>query len=201
VPRSSAPIPADTLLLCIDLQSAFLDAIAEGAAVLRRCELAVAAAVGLGLPVAFTEQVPQKLGGTIRRLIDLAPGAPVWGKNAFSALADEGIRDALLHQRRVRHLLLCGIETPICVYQTAADALREQLEVTILSDCVGARRTDDARTCLTALGRHGAHLLPVETVCYSLLRDTHHPFFRALTRLVKAHHAPAAAPTPISDHA
>ena len=179
--------PKGVLLLCIDMQPVFVRAVADGARVQRRCEFAVAAAHGLGLPVAFTEQVPQKLGGTATELLALAFGAPVFGKNTFSAFADDGIRDALLRDRGVDHLLLCGIETSVCIYQTAVDALADKLEVTVLSDAIGARRTDDALTCLAALARAGAHVLPSETVFYALLHDVKHPFFKAYIQLVKAH--------------
>lgn len=182
-----AAAPEGTLLLCVDMQPVFVRAVAGGAAVQRRCEFAVAAATGLGLPVAFTEQVPQKLGGTAPELLALAIGAPVFGKSTFSALADDGIRDALLRDRGVEHLVLCGIETPVCIYQTALDALAEKLQVTILSDAVGARRSDDAAACLAALARAGAHVLPGETVFYALLHDVRHPFFKAYTQLVKSH--------------
>ncbi len=179
--------PDGTLLLCIDMQPVFVRAVAEGARVQRRCEFAIAAAGGLGLPVAFTEQVPQKLGGTAPELLSLAPVASVFGKNTFSALADDGIRDALIRDRQVEHLLLCGIETPVCVYQTALGALAADLEVTLFSDCVGARRTDDAQVCLGALARAGVHVLPSESVFYALLHDVKHPFFKAYTQLVKSH--------------
>ena len=186
MPHSPA-VPDDTLLLCVDMQPKFIAAIQHRFRVRRRCEFAVAAATGIGVPVAFTEQVPQKLGTTAPELFDLAPQASVWGKNTFSALADEGIRDAILRQRDVAHILLCGIETPICVYQTAIAALAEGLQITVLSDAVGARREDDARTCLDALMRQGVHVLPSETVFYSLLGDVSHPYFRAYTQLVKLH--------------
>ena len=187
---SASPfVPDDTLLLCVDMQPKFIAAVAHGFRVRHRCEFAVAAAVGIGIPVAFTEQVPEKLGNTAPELSDLAPQASVWGKNTFSALADEEIRDAILRQRNIEHILLCGIETPICVYQTAIAALAEGLQVTVLSDAVGARREADARTCLEALSRQGVHLLPAETVFYSLLRDVSHPFFRGYTKLVKLHDA------------
>jgi nicotinamidase-related amidase len=181
------PLPDDTLLLCIDMQPKFIAAVQQGIRVQRRCEFAIAAAVGLGLPIAFTEQVPMKLGHTATELLQLAPSATVWSKNTFSALADTAIRDALHGQRKVGHVLLCGIETPICVYQTAIAAIAESIQVTILSDAVGARREHDARTCLEALARTGAHVLPSETVFYSLLQDVSHPFFREYTRLVKVH--------------
>jgi nicotinamidase-related amidase len=180
-------IPDDTLLLCVDMQPKFIAAVQHGSRIRRRCEFAVAAAAGLGIPVAFTEQVPQKLGHTAPELLALALQAAVWSKHTFSALADEGIRDALLRQRKVEHILLCGIETPICVYQTAIAAIAEGLQVTVFADAVGARREDDARICLDALARAGVHVLPTETVFYSLLRDVSHPYFREYTKLVKLH--------------
>ncbi len=186
MPDTPYPLPDDTLLLCVDLQPRFLVAMENGERVRRRCEFAVAAAVGIGLPVAFTEQVPEKLGGTAPALLALAPGAPVWAKHTFSALADPAI-ERELEQRQVRHLLLAGIETPVCVYQTAVAALAAGWQVTILADAIGARRGADARVCLEALARSGAHILPAETVVYALLRDVAHPFFRRFTQLVKDH--------------
>jgi nicotinamidase-related amidase len=189
MPTQPFSIPEDTLLLCVDMQPVFVAAIVEGARVGARCAFAISAATIVGVPVAFTEQVPQKLGGTAPELLDLAPQAAVWGKHTFSAFDDDGIRDAVLRQRNVQHVLLCGLETPVCVYQTAVGALGEGLHVTVLSDAVGARRPDDARACLDALRRAGAHVLPSETVFYALLRDVSHPFFRAYTQLVKSHAA------------
>lgn len=173
-----------TALLCIDVQPVFVRAIADGPRMLRRCEFAVAAAHGLGLRLVFSEQVPEKLGGTAPELLAAAPGAAAVGKTTFSALAEKKIRFALLP---AEHLLLCGLETPICVYQTAVEALRSGLHVTVLSDAVGARRPDDAAACLAALRHAGAHVLPAETVFYSLLRDVRHPFFKPYTQLVKSH--------------
>ena len=184
IPAASADPLAATTLLCIDVQPVFVRAIAEGPRLQRRCEFAVAAAHGLGLRVVFTEQVPAKLGGTAAELLAAAPHAVALGKDTFSALADEAIRTAVAP---AEHLLLCGLETPICVYQTALDALHAGWQVTILSDAVGARRTDDAAMCLAALRHAGAHVLPSESVFYALLRDGRHPFFKTYTQLVKSH--------------
>jgi nicotinamidase-related amidase len=176
------PNTADgALLLCLDMQPVFLRAVADGGKVLRRCQFAVASARALGVRVAFTEQVPQKLGATDPALLGLAEAPEVHPKNTFSALAT----GSQIAAGGVKHLLLCGVETPICVYQTAVDALRAGLEVTVLQDCVGARREADAGTCLEALARAGAYVLPSETVFYSILGAATHPSFRAYTELVK----------------
>jgi nicotinamidase-related amidase len=184
----SDPAPVlHPLLLCVDMQPVFLRAMADGAKVQRRCEFAVAAARGIEMPLVFTEQVPEKLGGTAPELTAIAPTSARYPKNTFSALADETIRNVVIRDEGAEHLIICGIETPVCVYQTAVAALAEGIEVTVLSDAVGARRPDDALACLETLRRAGVHVLPSETVFYALLRDVKHPFFKAYTQLVKSH--------------
>lgn len=176
-----------TLLLCLDMQPAFIRAVSGGAAVLERCRFAVAAARGLGIAVAFTEQVPEKLGATDPSLLALVPSPEVHAKSRFSALYPGSPALAAAAARGTGHVVICGVETPICVFQTAADALRAGLSATVLSDCVGARRGADAAACLEHLARSGARVVPSEAFFYGLLGDAKHPFFREFTELVKTH--------------
>jgi nicotinamidase-related amidase len=166
------------------MQPSFLTAIPENHRVHWRCSFALEAAAGLGLPVLFTEQVPAKLGGTAADLLALCAQPEVLGKSAFSAFGDEAIV-ARLRARQVKHLLLCGIETPVCVYQTARDALQAGYQVTILTDVVAGRRAADGAAALAHLAQLGCTLLPAETIFYSLLLNARHPFFRDYTALVK----------------
>ena len=178
---------ARALLLVVDLQQPFLAAIPGADALVRRASLALAAARGLGLPVAFTEQVPAKLGPTRPELLALAGGQPVvFAKDAFSAL-DSAEFTEFLETQNIEHVLLAGIETPICIYQTALGLLGTDRQVTLLTDTLGGRRPDDGAAALAYLARQGCHPLPVETVFYSLLGTTKHPFFRDYTKLVKQH--------------
>ncbi len=172
------------MLLCVDLQPPFLKAMPDAEELLKRCSFAIEAATGLGIPVAFTEQMPAKLGGTAPKLLKLAPSAPVYSKTAFSVFADDGIRDAL-RALDIEHVILCGLETSVCIYQTALGALEENIQVTVLTDAISARRPADAATCLSVMARSGIHLLPSETIFYSLLHDAAHPFFKDFTKLVK----------------
>ena len=176
---------AGVALLVIDVQPTFLKAMQDGEGCLRRCLLAASAAKLLGVPVLFTEQVPAKLGPTHPDLLLAAgEGRAVFGKTAFSAFGAPGLVEAF-GKLQVSQLLICGLEIPVCVYQTAMDALREGVGVTILSDAVEARRPEDACTCLEALRAAGAHILPTETVFYAMVGDATHPQFRAFTELVK----------------
>lgn len=173
-------------LLVIDAQPTLLGVAPDGAAVLARCRLAVAGARLLGLPVLFTEQAPAKLGATDPSLLAAAGETPtVFAKTTFSALGAEGLLEAL-RDRGVDHLLLAGVEGPICVHQTAVQALAEDFGVTLLGDAIGARRPGDQALVLEALRRAGAHVLPVETVLYSLMGGAEHPRFREMAGLVKA---------------
>jgi len=181
---SETPV-AGVALLVMDVQPNFLKAMPDGETCLRRCRLAVASARLLGLPVLFTEQVPAKLGPTHPDLLLAAgEGRAVFGKTAFSAFGAPGLTEAFA-KTEVSHLLICGLEIPVCVYQTAMDALREGLGVTILADAVTGRRPADGPACLEALRAAGAHVLPTETVFYAMLGDATHPGFRAFTGLVR----------------
>ncbi len=173
-------------LLVVDMQETVLNAIAESEPVIHRCAFAIEAARALGIRVIFTEQVSEKLGPTLPALQQLAPDARVFDKSTFSALGAQGLLDHL-RKAGVYHLLIAGIETPVCVYQTALHAQDSDLDVTILSDCVGARRPDDARIVLQALAAASCHVLPAETVYYSMLGGSAHRVFSAYTELVKRH--------------
>jgi nicotinamidase-related amidase len=172
----------------VDLQGSLFAALPAPArrALLSRAGLALAAAEALRIPVVFSEQAPAKLGPTAPALRKLAPSAPVFAKTTFSALADEPLL-AALREQQIEHLLLIGLETPICIYQTALGALAEGFQVTVLSDAISARRADDHTATLAALRHAGVHVLPVETVLYALLHDAGHPLFKTITALVKAH--------------
>ncbi len=181
---SYSPFITGTQLLCLDYQPSLLAIIPERDHLLRRTTLLIAAAKALHIPIAFTEQAPQKLGSTEPALLALVDHPVLYEKTTFSALADDALRDSLHAQDR-SHLLLCGIETPICVYQTALDALNSQFQVTVLTDATAGRRPTDSADALAELARHGVHLLPVETILYSILGTSTHPQFKTITQLVK----------------
>ena len=179
--------PIDHLgLLCIDLQESFLKAIPESEHLLRRCRFALEAAGLLGVSVAATEQIPEKLGTTHPRLTEAWPeNTPVFPKSSFAALEAAGLH-RWVEANQIDHLLLVGIEVPICIYQTAVQALGNDLGVTLLSDCVGQRRNEDRAPVFRQLLAMEAHILPAETIFYSLLGSADHPQFRDYTKLVKA---------------
>ncbi len=179
-------------LIGLDIQETFVRTFACGEAFVRRCVLALEAANVLDIPVVLTEQAPEKLGHPLEPALRAAGSPAVYGKTSFSCFGAEGL-ESHLKEKEIRHLLIAGLETPICVYQSVIEAIDKGYEVTLLSDCTGARREEDAVFALRAMAAAGAHVLPVETVLYSILGDTGHPAFREITRLVKQNAAARTA--------
>ncbi len=171
-------------LIALDIQEPFVRSLSDGPRFVNRCAFAVEAAVALNIPVIYTEQVPEKLGPVLDRFRAAAPGSTVFPKTRFSCFGAEGF-EAHLKENDIHHLIIIGLETPICVYQSVIEAMDNGFEVTLLSDCVGARRTEDAEAALRSLAHTDTHILPAETVVYSILSDATHPAFRKITSLVK----------------
>ncbi|MGJ8639328.1 MAG: isochorismatase family protein [Opitutaceae bacterium] len=172
-------------ILFIDFQDAFLKAIPDRERLLKRGCFTAEAASLLGCSVAITEQMPEKLGATNDTLASCLPEhTPTYSKSTFSAFEAEGI-DRWIESNQIDHLLIAGIETSICVYQTAVQGLGQDTGITLLSDCISERRPEDREPILKQLLSMEAHVLPSETIFYSLLGSAEHPKFKAFTELVK----------------
>jgi len=175
-------------LVVVDVQERLLPAMADPETFIDRIAFSIEAAKLFGVKVIFTEQVPEKLGPTLPGLRKLAPEARVFRKSTFSAFQAAGIQD-YLRDLNIYHLLIGGLETGVCIYQTALQATDLELDVTLLSDCLTSRRPEDDAFILPALTRNECHVLPSETVFYSMIADARNPRFRAYSELVKKAHA------------
>ena len=152
---------------------------------LKRVQFSIEAATLLGIPTLFTEQNPTRLGNTHPEVLACAPNAPrPFAKMSFSALGEGQVLDAL-QEKSIDHLLLAGLESSICIYQTALEALAQDIGVTVLADATTSRRLEDRLFSDQALVKAGCTLLPSETVFYSILGTSNHPKFRDFLSLVK----------------
>ena len=171
-------------LMVLDVQAPFLKVIPSADSLVGRSAFAIEVAQLFGIPTLFTEQRPEVLSTTVEELTSLQPDAPRIAKTGFSAFTEPAVEE-WIGDHDLQHVLVAGLETSICVYQTVLDAIHADVEVTLLSDAVGCRRPDDGVTALASLRIHGAHVLPSESIFYSILRDSMHPRFKEFTALVK----------------
>ncbi len=170
--------------LIMDLQPLLLGVINEKDNLLASNLLFLKAMNFLNLPFILTEQVPQKLGSTEESVLKESQGRHVIVKTSFSAFGSEQVC-ATLKEFRCSHLLLAGIETPICIFLTAREALVKGFSVTVISDCVGCRRADDGEAALNELRSLGAEVLPLETVLFRYLESSEHSAFRSISQLLR----------------
>jgi|TARA_E500000178_G_scaffold350541_1_gene409724 nicotinamidase-related amidase len=157
----------------------------EGDKLIKSVNLMVHSMQLLEIPLLVTEQAPEKLGHTLPQVFDGLPNPMFFQKDTFSAFGSESFCQ-WVEDHEIEQLLLSGVETSICIYLTALDAISRNLGVTILSDCVASRRSDDGADALRELRDAGVHILGVETVLYSIMRSSSHPKFRGISKLVKA---------------
>ena len=185
-PDSSKCKPVkNTGAIIMDMQASLLDAISNGVELIESNSLQIQLFQILGVPICFSEQVPSKLGETVSKLKDFDHDLPIFEKNTFSAFGAESFSD-WLDKNDIKHLIVSGIETPICIYQTCVDALRLNIKVTLLSDCTGGRRVHDIQNAISQLRGFGCCVVSLETVIYSIMKDSSHSGFREVSRLVRS---------------
>jgi nicotinamidase-related amidase len=178
-PRMSA---ADTAFLVIDVQEKLLGKIDGIATLLPNVVFLLKAAQLLEIPVLATEQYPKGLGGTHP---DLLPYLPVrWEKTAFSCCGAPEVLQTLGREARPK-VLLAGIETHVCVQNTALDLLARDFHVFIAVDALGSRYKVDYEVALRRMEKAGAIPTTCESAVFEWLGDSRAPHFKEVSLLIQ----------------
>jgi len=175
------------MLLVIDFQEKLLPFIADRAYVLDAARLLVRGAAVFNLPVLVTEQYPKGLGRTdpdLTRELHRT-GAALFEKMTFSSCGDDAVRDRLREIDRDQ-VIVCGIETHVCVQQTTLDLLSMDYYVAVCADAVASRRRTDYAVALDRLRHAGAIVTTVESALFELCVECGTPRFKSLIELIKA---------------
>lgn len=172
----------DTALLIVDMQERLLPSIADHESVLRRCNLLVDAANLLHLPVLVTEQYPKGLGHTASDLSSRL-SAPI-EKLSFSCCGEPKFLSRL-HELGKRKILLAGIETHVCVQQTAFDLLAHGYSVFVAADAVGSRREIDKNWALHRMAQCDVRVTTAESAVFEWTKVAGTPLFKQISNLVK----------------
>ena len=175
-------------LLVVDIQDRLLPAMAEDAVaqVVRNTKLLILAARQLGLPIVVSEQYPRGLGHTAQAVEDALAGADVhrFEKLEFSAAAAPAFV-ALAPGLRRDQWIVCGMETHVCVYQTARDLASLGWDVHVCADAVCSRTVRNYEIGLGLIARAGAVITSTEVCVFDLLGRAGSDEFRALSRAIK----------------
>ena len=174
----------DTQLVIIDIQGKLSQIVHESERVLYNSRIMIEGCRLLGIPIVWLEQLPEKLGATHPSIAEVLTGLSPIAKSCFSAYANASFVEQLESNNR-KQVVLIGIETHICVYQTAVDLLRNGYEVFVVADAVSSRTIDNKAIGIEMIRHEGAKILSTEAVLFALMRTAEHPKFRDIAKLVK----------------
>ncbi len=171
-------------LVIVDIQERLLPAMFEKERVVENAVRLIRSAKVLGVPVFATEQYRKGLGATVPTV------AAAWGelkpieKTAFSACGVEGFGEAL-RTRGISDVILCGLETHVCVSQSCLDLVDEGFRVFVVADAVSSRTDENHRLGLERMRQAGAVLVSTEMVIFELLERAGTAEFKEILGLIK----------------
>lgn len=178
--------PEQCALLAIDIQEKLLPPIFERERLLKNSQLLIRLAGILKIPVILTTQYARGLGATVPDIASLLPDSPPIDKTMFSCFGSDAFCSTLKRMPGNRTtVLLCGMESHICVTQTALAALREGYLVHIASDAVSSRTEWNWKIGLERMRDAGAVISSTEMMMYELLRASSAPAFKELLPYLK----------------
>ncbi len=177
---------ADAGLMVIDIQEKLAAAIKPPIVeqTVKNTIILVEAAKLFGMPVIVSEQYRKGLGLTVGPLAEKLAGIKPLEKLCFDCVRDDALARAIAAAGR-RTFILTGIETHVCVFQTALSLLRKGYRVVVASDAVASRRKHDWEYALRALAVAGALVYPTETISFMLLEKAGTGEFKKLSPLFK----------------
>ncbi len=175
----------NTTLMVVDVQGKLAQLMHHKENFFTNVERMIKGAQVLDLPILWTEQVPQKLGETIPQLRHLLKETtqPI-EKVSFSCCGNQPFMEQLTALGR-KQVLMTGLESHICVYQTTLDLLELGYEVQVVTAAVSSRTAENRQIGLTQMKEAGAKLTSTEMALFELLRIAAGPKFKAISKLVK----------------
>lgn len=177
----------NSILIVIDVQERLMPVIHDADAVVRNLERLIRGCHILGVPALLTEQYVKGLGPTIARVrgaFEETHGYRPIEKKTFSAMGVDAFTAQLAALER-KHVLIAGVETHVCVYQTVCDLLAAGMRVTLVADALSSRTAENREIALRRMMSDGAKLSSTEMALFELLGTSGTDEFRAIATLVK----------------
>ncbi|MFT3989713.1 hydrolase [Aestuariivirga sp.] len=176
-----------SFLLLIDMQEKLLPAMANAQEAEHRCGILLEAAKTLDVPVMTSEQYPKGLGHTVPSLQDKLGNAPVFEKSAFSCWRDEAMKAALIaqHEGGRPQAIMAGIESHVCVLQTAVDLAQSGFAVYAVADAMSSRAVSSIPLAHDRMRQEGVEIVSTEMAVFELLGRAGTPAFKALSALIR----------------
>ena len=174
----------DTALVVIDVQGKLAQLMHNRTELFKNLRVMIQGTQVLGIPILLTEQYPKGLGPTVPEVSQLLTAIEPIAKNAFSCCGEPAFMSALEPLGR-RQILLTGVETHVCVHQTALDLLDAGYEVQVIADAVSSRTAENRHIGLEKMRDAGVVITSTETALFELMKLAEGPQFKQISKLVK----------------
>ncbi len=176
----------NTFLLVLDIQEKLIPVIQNNESIIKYTNILVNACNELNIPIIYTEQYPKGLGETILEVKESLNNAKAkyFSKNSFSAypiIKDEVLK---LKEEGKTSIIIAGVETHICVYQTIKD-LKSNFKIHVPFETVGSRNPNNYENGLDLIRDMGASITNVETILFDLIKTSEHHSFKVISKLIK----------------
>lgn len=177
------PVKEHTALLVIDVQERLMPVIFEQEKIFSNVNKLLRGAEILGLETIVTEQYPKGLGNTCKE-VELGANPTLIEKVCFSCMLSEPVNEQL-KLTNVKSLIICGVESHICVLKTTLDALNAGYEVHVVADAVSSRSAESKQLALDRMRQAGAFITSVEMILFMLMDKAGTDEFKAISKLIK----------------
>ncbi|MGD8549458.1 MAG: hydrolase [Desulfobacterales bacterium] len=174
----------NTTLLIVDIQGNLAHSMHGKELLFKNVQKLIKGIQILGIPILWVEQNPRGLGLTIPEIADLLSDIQPISKMSFSSCRNDRFVQALNALNR-KQVLIAGIETHVCVYQTAAELVDIGYDVQVVTDAVSSRNMENKEIGLQRMRDSGVSLTSVETALFELLKVAEGEQFREILKIVK----------------
>lgn len=172
-----------TALLVIDVQEKLMPVMQDAPQVFANVNRLIKGAEALQIPVIITEQYPKGLGNTCAE-VEIPQGLQPIEKMCFSCMQSDTVLQQL-KERHISSLIVCGVESHICVLKTTLEALENHFEVHVVADAVSSRTIANKQLALERLRQSGAFVVSTEMILFQLIDEAGTDVFKIISRLIK----------------
>jgi len=175
---------AHAILVVIDIQGKLARVMHKQEELVSNTVKLIQAASLLDVPILVTEQVPEKIGPTVPEITSVLNGREVIAKPCFSCCGDEAFMNVLESTQR-RQIIIAGIETHVCVYQTVSDLIQKKYELQVAADAVSSRVKENKDIALDRMRTLGSGITSTEMIICELLKTSTHARFKEVMGIIK----------------
>ena len=172
------------VLVVVDVQGKLFEAMYERDLLLQNLVRIIQGAKALGLPVIWQEQVPEKMGITVQAVRDLLTDITPIPKSSFSCCGEPAFVKALSKTGR-KQVIIAGIETHVCIYQTARDLIKAGYQVEVVADAVSSRTLSNKTVGIDKIKAVGGSVTSVEAALFEMMKGADDPAFREMLKIVR----------------